>query len=150
MQRPGSPILPSTPGKRPAFPISGMARERLDQLGHGFLVDVLRDETRKRNDNLGAWTVLSQSLSALGRHQEGLRVDEQLVRLSPEHPVAHYNLACSQALTGRPELALDSLARAIECGFGDLAYLMQDPDLDSLHDHVGFDQLVRRMRQRSQ
>ena len=36
-----------------------------------------------------------------GRVDEGLRMDRRLVRLAPENPIAHYNLACSLALKRR-------------------------------------------------
>ncbi len=61
-----------------------------------------------------------------GRHEEGLAIDLRLVRLRPDSPQVHYNLACSYALLGRPEEAMRDLERAVECGFEDAEHLVKD------------------------
>lgn len=120
---------------------------RLGELGHQFLIDLMRQELKRRPKNRGAWTTLSQSLSALGRHAEGCEVNERLVKLLPEHPVAHYNLACTRALIGDEAGALASLQRAVDLGFHDADFLEQDPDLVTLHDAPPFQWIVRSLRE---
>ncbi|HVU39015.1 MAG TPA: tetratricopeptide repeat protein [Opitutales bacterium] len=73
-----------------------------------------------------------------GRVDEGLRMDRKLVRLAPENPIAHYNLACSLALKRRKADAVRALRRAVETGYRDLQWLREDPDLASLRGHAGF------------
>lgn len=77
-----------------------------------------------------------------GRFADGLQVDEALTRLRPEDPVAWYNLACSQALTGQPESALQALGRALELGYDDVEWIRGDPDLKSLQDDPRFQALL--------
>ncbi|MEZ5975243.1 MAG: hypothetical protein R3F17_15435 [Planctomycetota bacterium] len=133
-------------GVHPGLDLPEALSLRLDRAGNGFLVSMMRSEVARRKRNHGALTVLSQSLSRLGRHAEGRDVDERLVALSPKHPVAHYNLACSRALTEDAPGALDSLERAVRLGFHDADYVLADPDLVSLHGFPRFQSLVQTLR----
>lgn len=77
-----------------------------------------------------------------GRIADGLRMDRRLVRLQPANATAHYNLACSLALSKRRGEALRVLHRAVQLGYRDLLWMQQDPDLDALKDHADFRALV--------
>ena len=81
-----------------------------------------------------------------GRIEDGLRMDRKLVRLKPDNPVVHYNLACSLALKRRFKEALQTLNNAVKLGYRDLKWMMEDPDLTSLRNHPEFERLVERMR----
>lgn len=67
-----------------------------------------------------------------GRIADGLRMDRKLVKLQPTNSTAHYNLACSFALSNRPLDALDALRVALKLGYTDYEWMRQDPDLVSL------------------
>lgn len=77
-----------------------------------------------------------------GRISDGLKMDRKLVRYLPENATAHYNLACSLALSKRKADALKSLRRAIELGYQDIEWLMQDSDLTALKEHPDFDAVI--------
>ena len=77
-----------------------------------------------------------------GRVAEGLKMDRRLVRLQPRNATAHYNLACSLALSKRKPDALRSLHRAIELGYTDLEWMQQDPDLAGLKGDLEFERLL--------
>ncbi len=81
-----------------------------------------------------------------GRIADGLRMDRRLVRLQPRNPTAHYNLACSLALSKRKGDALRILKQAVDLGYDDYEWLSQDPDLDALQSHPGFKKLLLRLR----
>ncbi len=123
-------------------------RARLDRLGLEFLADVLGIETRERPSNSAALVSLGMVLTQLGRYQEGLAIDLQLVELHPEDSTAHYNLACSLALVGECKKALDALEEAVRRGYDDAPHLAADPDLVSLRSEPRFlaqlEQLERR------
>src|SRR4051794_26670221 len=85
----------------------------------------------------------ASNLTAKGLLKEGLRVDQQLVHLRPKDPTAHYNLACRYALLKQPDLALTTLRRAIELGYRDFRYMIQDRDLDSVRKDPRFRALLR-------
>jgi len=84
-----------------------------------------------------------------GRIADGLRMDRKLVRLEPGNATAHYNLACSLALSKRRSDALRALHRAVALGYSDLHWLLQDPDLESLKGIPGFQELLRKLQPRS-
>lgn len=84
-----------------------------------------------------------------GRIADGLRMDRKLVKLLPANATAHYNLACSLALSQRKADALRSLHRAIELGYADFDWMSQDPDLDGLKQHPNFLALLNQLKPQS-
>lgn len=111
----------------------------------GFFETVLRHD---RN-----YTAVIEILAGLytksGRIADGLRMDRKLVRLQPANATAHYNLACSLALTKRNGAALRALRQAIELGYNDLDWMQQDPDLDALKDRPEFVELLEHLKPQS-
>jgi len=78
-----------------------------------------------------------------GRIADGLKMDRKLVRLQPENSTAHYNLACSLALSERALDALDALRKAVALGYDDYEWMRQDPDLKPIaHDPAFLDILA--------
>ncbi len=84
-----------------------------------------------------------------GRVADGLRMDRKLVRLQPENATAHYNLACSLALSRRRGAALDSLRKAVSLGYRDLDWMEQDPDLENLKTDPEFQAILRALKPQS-
>ena len=70
-----------------------------------------------------------------------------------EHPTTNnqrYNFACQEALRGRSEEALTLLRQAVDHGYRDSAmWILQDPDLASLHGEPGFQELVEELERRN-
>ena len=130
------------------FELSAGASRDLALAGDEFLVAVLTQEVHNHPGNLAALSDLGHSLTRLGKHAEGLQVDQQLARLAPEDPIAHYNLACSLTLMSRPEEALEELERAFRLGYVDTEHLLGDADLTALRALPPFQDLVRRMTAR--
>jgi Flp pilus assembly protein TadD len=120
--------------------------ERFDRLGAEFLAEFLGRATARHPENLEALAELATTLTRLGRYAEGLEVDERLVKLAPRDPTVHFNLACSLALCGRPEPALDALERSVELGYADVEHLVGDEDLASVRQEERFRTLVERLR----
>ena len=84
-----------------------------------------------------------------GRIADGLKMDRKLVRLLPGNATAHYNLACSLALVKRKSDALKALRRAVELGYRDFDWMVQDPDLDLLREHPTFVELLDQLKPQS-
>lgn len=84
-----------------------------------------------------------------GRIADGLRMDRKLVKLQPGNATAHYNLACSLALSRRKGDALRELQRAVSLGYRDFDWMHQDPDLEVLRHHPEFQSLLAALKPQS-
>ncbi len=84
-----------------------------------------------------------------GRIADGLRMDRKLVRLQPGNATAHYNRACSLALSKRKTDALRALGEAVKLGYSDFDWMQQDPDLEPLKEHPLFLQLLDTLKPQS-
>ena len=74
---------------------------------------------------------------------EGARATfELLIKLQPEEPSHHYNLACALALSGMPDAAMDELRQAITLDPKLAPAATQDPDLTSLREREDFKELT--------
>jgi tetratricopeptide (TPR) repeat protein len=84
-----------------------------------------------------------------GRIADGLKMDRKLVRLCPDNATAHYNLACSLALSRRRTDALRVLERAIALGYDDRDWMQADPDLAGLKNLPAFQKLLAKLQPQS-
>jgi tetratricopeptide (TPR) repeat protein len=84
-----------------------------------------------------------------GRIADGLKMDRRLVKLQPANATAHYNLACSLALSRRKADALRSLRQAVVLGYKDFDWMQQDPDLEGLKNHPAFLALLEQLKPQS-
>lgn len=89
---------------------------------------------------------LGNIYTATGNYEKGLKVDQKLVGLRPEDPLAHYNLACSYSLLGNLDAAFKALERAVDLGYKDLEHLQKDRDLDNLRGDARYWGLVDRVK----
>jgi len=115
----------------------------LEALGLEFLAGILEVELRRHPENLPALAELGHVYTRAKRFEEGLAVDRELARRRPEDPTVHYNLACSLALLGRVEEALDALERSVELGYDDAEHLLADEDLAALRAEPRLAAIVR-------
>lgn len=83
-------------------------------------------------------SALAHIYTQSGRIDAGLKMDRKLVRLDPEDPTAHYNLACSLCLKGRLADAVRALQTAVSLGYDDFNWMLHDPDLQDLTEYSGF------------
>jgi len=108
----------------------------------GFFENVLRRDPRYAE----VVELLGGLYTKQGRIADGLKMDRKLVRLQPRNATAHYNLACSLALSKRPADALRSLRTAVELGYRDLDWMRQDPDLADLKTRPEFTSLLEQLK----
>ncbi len=91
-------------------------------------------------------SILAHMYTQTGQLDAGLRLDRKLVRLTPEDPTAHYNLACSLCLKNRYTDSVRALRDAITHGYVDFHWMQHDPDLHDLQDHPDFCALLRDLK----
>jgi len=75
---------------------------------------------------------------------------QSMIDLAPQNPLAHYNLACAEALLGELNEAVASLKRAIESGYSNLQHMIQDTDLTAVRNLPEFQALVDLLQQKEQ
>ena len=109
-----------------------------------FFESVLRHDPRC----VEAIEILGGLYTKVGRISDGLRMDRRLVRIQPRNATAHYNLACSLALSKRNSEALRSLREAVGLGYRDFEWMSHDPDLQGLKERPEFGELVGRPKPR--
>ena len=124
---------------------SSALRTTLETCGLKFQARFLSQATQRNPRDLESLAELGNVYTRLGRHKDGLRVDEELSRMLPGNATVLYNLACSLALVDRPDAALDALEEALQNGYEDLEHLLEDEDLASLHAEPRFRQLIRKL-----
>ena len=111
----------------------------------GFYESILRREPRYSD----VIEILGGLYTKVGRIADGLRMDRRLVKLEPKNATAHYNLACSLALSKRRADALRSLRQAVSLGYGDYDWMSQDPDLEGLKTAPEFKLLLKKLQPKS-
>ena len=113
---------------------------------HEFDIRFYEAVLRRSPDYTEVIEILGGLYTKYGRISDVLRMDRKLVRFLPENATAHYNLACSLALSKRNADALRSLRKAIELGYNDIDWMMQDPDLKALKQHPEFGVLAETVK----
>ncbi|MDE0769259.1 MAG: hypothetical protein OSB19_12815 [Opitutaceae bacterium] len=107
-----------------------------------FDINFFENALKRDPKNPEILELLGSLYSKYDMAQQTLRIDRRLTRISPKDPRIHYNLACSLSLLGRKREAVATLSRAIDLGYNDMAWLLQDPDLLPIKSHPGFQKLI--------
>ena len=72
-----------------------------------------------------------------------LAFDAQLL---PDNTRLLYNLTCAYALKGDKRRAIETLGKAVQKGFANVAELERNSQLDTIRDEAGFKKLVEEMK----
>jgi tetratricopeptide (TPR) repeat protein len=120
-------------------------RQSLDDIAAEFQIKLYETALALGRESLSLTVELAELYTQVGRYQDGLILDRNLVERDPDNPVFHYNLACSLSLVGQTDPAFLVLDQAIELGFRDFKLLLEDRDLKNLHADPRWKQLVSRI-----
>lgn len=126
--------------------VAGVDEATLDTAFLDFLVELDTATLSHDPNDVEALIRLGETYTRRGRYQDGLAIDRRLVALLPEDDTAHYNLACSLALTGDPDGAFAALEQAVALGYHAVEHLLTDDDLQALHRDPRWDALLARLR----
>jgi len=99
---------------------------------------------KEKPDYIDALIALGDAYTKKGRYKEGLKIDERLVKLKPDDPLVHYNLACSYSLLKMANLCLEALEKAIHLGYRDPIFMEKDPDLEFIRKDPRYIELLSR------
>lgn len=114
---------------------------------HTFDISFYESILRRDPSYVDVVEILGGLYTKAGRIADGLKMDRKLVRLQPDNATAHYNLACSLALSKRLPESLATLAQAIALGYDDAEWMASDPDLAPLQKRSDFQTLLDLVRQ---
>lgn len=109
-------------------------------------IEFIEGLVRRDPDYVDALQLLGDHYTRRGRFQEGLGVDERLMRLDPQNPLTFYNLACSCALTQQFDRAAAALDAALNLGYRDFRWLARDPDLREFRKHPAFQRVQEKIQ----
>ncbi len=99
-------------------------------------VDVIQRYLEMNPDDSRALIIGASQLCFVGEQEKGVELAERALGKDENEPNLLYNAACFYAREGDIDRSLELLARAVEQGWGDRAWLETDSDLDSLRsDH---------------
>jgi TolB-like protein/Tfp pilus assembly protein PilF len=91
---------------------------------------------------------LGAALAAAGDLERAQQALDEMERLSTRRYVSPYHLALVNAALGRVEASLDLLERAYESGDAKVLWVGVDPELEPLHGHPRFNDLLRKLDHR--
>jgi serine/threonine protein kinase/Flp pilus assembly protein TadD len=108
------------------------------------LLAVLRQQLEQVPEDVRARILMAVELASMGDADESERHLMMAIALRPSDTNVLYNAACAYGVLKKKQEALDTLKKAIECGYGNLEWIKQDPDLLLLRDDPEFQKLVSR------
>lgn len=111
-----------------------------------FEIEFCQSILKRNPSEVSAMEMLAGYLTKVGKIDEGLAWDQKIVELAPENAISHYNLACSLALKNHALEAIEALQTAMEKGYRDFSWLVEDPDLENLHQHPAFSALLSKYK----
>eukprot|EP01103_Thecamoeba_quadrilineata_P002688 TRINITY_DN12599_c0_g1_i1.p1 TRINITY_DN12599_c0_g1~~TRINITY_DN12599_c0_g1_i1.p1 ORF type:complete len:283 (+),score=52.19 TRINITY_DN12599_c0_g1_i1:19-867(+) len=79
------------------------------------------------------------------RHDSARKLLLAQLCIEPTSQLALYNLACTEALAGKPAEAVEYLSRAVKNGYNRLEHMLGDSDLKSIHGHPEFVRIVNEL-----
>ena len=124
-----------------SFVLSGMGRHDEAIEAAERVVELLG----KASHTLGR---LGAAYAAAGKLEEAQSALDDMEVISARRYVSPYHLAIVNCALGRKEAALDLLEKAYEAGDAKVLWIGVEPELDPLHGHPRFNDLLRRMDHR--
>jgi tetratricopeptide (TPR) repeat protein len=104
---------------------------RFDKSQIEFEIGFLEDILARNPTHLDTMKLLADLYTRNRQYRQGLKLDRQIVAALPRDATAHYNLACSLALTNRLDECFERLNQAIRLGYREYEHMALDPDLEA-------------------
>ncbi len=107
------------------------------------LMELMPNYLLQNPDDARARMFYASTLAELGRTEEAVAEGASALELAPGDSVMLYNGACLYAQLGEKKKAIATLRDAIAAGVTNFQWMMNDPDLYSLHDDPDFIALAK-------
>jgi tetratricopeptide (TPR) repeat protein len=105
-------------------------------------VAIVRELIAKDANDGAAWLQLGRLMLATKKYSDAIAAYSEAAKGAAQRATALYDLACSYALSGEKEKAIDAAGRAIDAGMRVKAAYQRDPDLASIREDPRFQQLI--------
>ncbi len=109
---------------------------------------VLERHLQLNPDDVQALVIGAASLVDVGERERGLEWANNALAMDPDDARLLYNLACTYALAGQIEEALQALDQAVDAGWRRRNWTENDADLEALRGRPDFQVLLERMESR--
>ena len=129
-------------------PAEAAARAAEEERARRVEVEVLEGVRARLPSHPAVIESLGCLYTEMGRYQDGLNADRQMVKMEPDSPTAWYNLACSLALTGQADDAFAALEKAIALGYDDAEWMEEDEDFVPIRKDPRFGRLLAQLQAR--
>jgi serine/threonine protein kinase/TolB-like protein/Flp pilus assembly protein TadD len=128
-----------------ALAYGGLGRPAQQLAALRVAVDAAERHLRLNPDDARAYYLGAASLVQLGERERGLEWAERALAIEPREPCALYSVGCVYAVDGQTERGLELLERAVDCGFGSLEWIVNDPDWERVRDSPRFRAVLGRL-----
>ena len=126
-------------------PAESAARAAAEERARRLEVEFLEGVRARLPEHPAVVESLGCLYTEMGRYQDGLNADRQMVRMDPASPTAWYNLACSLSLTGQADDAFAALEKAIALGYDDAEWMQDDDDFEPIKKDPRFARLLAQL-----
>ena len=134
-----------TPPEESPGPGDAAARAEAEKRARRIEAEFLEGVRARLPEHAGVVESLGCLYTEMGRYQDGLRADREMVRMEPDSPNAWYNLACSLSLTGQPDDAFAALEKAIALGYDDAEWMQDDDDFEPIKKDPRFARILAQL-----
>lgn len=102
-------------------------------------------QLERHPDDVKAFSTGASALYGIGDWVRAREWADRALSLEPEEGPILYNVACVFALLRESDKAIACLEKAFALGYGNKAWIKNDPDLSSVRDHPRFQALIHGM-----
>ena len=106
-------------------------------------LEIMPNYLLQNPDDARAKMLYAVTLAEVGRKEEAITEGAAALELAPGDSLMLYNGACLYAQLGEKRKAISTLREAIDAGVTNFQWMMNDPDLYSLHDDLEFLELAK-------
>jgi serine/threonine protein kinase/Flp pilus assembly protein TadD len=137
----------SRPDDYQSITMRGLALRQLGRLGEAMEVAKLAIAAMERRIAINpgesrAWYLGAVDLMYIGNRERAFQWAERAIAVDPNEVSTFYNVGCMYAVAGETDRALANLERAVQLGFAQREWIVNDSDWESVRDDPRFAKII--------